>query len=177
MGVRSISRPLRPKHRSKSPSVRVLAVASGGGHWVQLMQLRDAWAGADIAYATTHAGYRNDSLDSRGSPHRFHMVADANLSAKLMLAKQALQVGLILLRERPSVVVTTGASIGYFALVFGKLMRARTVWIDSIANTEELSLSGQRAGKWADLWLTQWPEVAETCSVGPKTPTYQGAVL
>ncbi len=34
--------------------VRVLAVASGGGHWVQLLRLRPAWEGCDVAYATVH---------------------------------------------------------------------------------------------------------------------------
>jgi len=158
-------------------SVRVLAVASGGGHWVQLMQLRAAWSGADIAYLSTHPGYRADCVGSPGASNRFYAVADANFSAKFQLVRQALAVAIVLLRERPSVVVTTGASVGYFALLFGKLMRARTVWVDSIANTDELSLSGQRVAKFADLWLTQWPEVAEGSLNGARSPRYQGSVL
>jgi len=163
--------------RSKARPIRVLVVASGGGHWVQLMQLRTAWLGADVACVSTHLGYREEWLASQAESDRFYAVADANFSTKLRLARQALQVAIILLRERPSVVVTTGASVGYFALVLGKLMRARTVWVDSVANTEELSLSGQRVEKFADLWLTQWPEVAEGARVGDRAPSYRGSVL
>jgi hypothetical protein len=52
------------------------------------------------------------------------------------------------------------------------LLGARTIWIDSIANVEELSLSGRRIGKHAHLWLTQWPHLA-----APGGPRYEGSVL
>jgi hypothetical protein len=34
------------------------------------------------------------------------------------------------------------------------------VWIDSVANVEELSLSGRLASERVDLCLTQWPHLA-----------------
>jgi hypothetical protein len=43
---------------------------------------------------------------------------------------------------------------------FGKWLGARVVWVDSIANVEELSMSGAKAGSFVDLWLTQWPHLA-----------------
>ncbi|MHC5007889.1 MAG: UDP-N-acetylglucosamine--LPS N-acetylglucosamine transferase, partial [Planctomycetota bacterium] len=60
----------------------------------------------------------------------------------------------------------------YFAVVFGKLIGARTAWIDSMANVETLSLAGRKIRPWADLWLTQWPGLAT-----PQGPHYEGAVL
>ena len=42
---------------SSKRSVRILAIASGGGHWTQLLRMRPAWEGCDVAYATTHADY------------------------------------------------------------------------------------------------------------------------
>lgn len=160
-------------------SVRVLAIASGGGHWTQLLRMRPAWEGCDVAYATTHPGYRKDLLSSDGHDQpRFHVVPDANLSQKFRLVHQLLVVILIMIRERPDVVISTGASVGYFALRLGKLLRARTVWVDSIANAAELSLAGQRAGRYADLWLTQWPELAGDSSAPPaRSPVYRGSVI
>ena len=76
-----------------------------------------------------------------------------------------------MLRERPDVVVSTGAAPGYLALRCAKLLGARTVWIDSVANVEELSLSGRIASTKADLCLTQWPHLA----AGPVG--YEGSVL
>lgn len=66
------------------------------------------------------------------------------------------QVCLIILRERPDVVISTGAAPGAVALRIGKWLGAKTVWIDSIANVEKISMSGSKVGKFSDLWLTQW---------------------
>ena len=71
----------------------------------------------------------------------------------------------------PGVVVSTGAAPGYLAIRFARMLGARTVWIDSIANVEELSMSGRDGQRDADLCLTQWPHLAG----GPVR--YLGAVL
>jgi hypothetical protein len=44
--------------------------------------------------------------------------------------------------------------------------------VDSIANAEELSLSGRKVRRFADLWLTQWPDL-----VREGGPEYAGAVF
>lgn len=135
---------------------RVLAVSSGGGHWVELLRVRPAFEGADVAYVTVSREYQRDIGEAR-----FHVVNDATRWSKFAALWQAFRVLLILLRERPDVVITTGAAPGYFALRMGKWFGARTIWLDSIANVEELSMSGQMAGRFADLWLTQWPHLAK----------------
>jgi hypothetical protein len=84
----------------------------------------------------------------------------------------ALKIVWILLRHRPHVVLSTGALPGYLAIRLGKMLGARTVWIDSIANVDELSMSGQRIGRHADMWLTQWAHLAR-----PDGPRFRGAVL
>jgi len=68
----------------------------------------------------------------------------------------------MIMREvRPDVVVSTGALPGLMALIVGYVFGARTIWIDSIANTERMSLSGRLSRPFAQLWLTQWPEVSD----------------
>jgi UDP-N-acetylglucosamine:LPS N-acetylglucosamine transferase len=134
---------------------RVLAVASSGGHWVQLRRLSPAFEDQDVAYVTTDPGYRRDVGSAR-----FYTVRDANRWNKLAVVRCALAMFSVLLRERPSVVISTGAAPGYLAIRLGARMGARTVWIDSVANVEELSLSGRMASAVADLCLTQWPHLA-----------------
>jgi len=146
---------------------KVLAIASGGGHWVQLMRLRPAFQDCEVVFATVSAGYQGD-VGSAG----FRVVPDANRWTRLALCKCVLAILWLLIRERPDVVVTTGAAPGFFGVRLGKWLGARTVWIDSVANAEELSLSGRRAGKFVDLWLTQWEHLAR-----PEGPHYRGNVL
>jgi len=149
------------------PQRKILAVASAGGHWVQLQRLRPAFEEHNVAYVTTNAGYRGETL-----PYRFYVVNDASRWNKFGLAQMALRILVIVLRERPEVVISTGAACGYLSIRLGKLIGARTIWIDSIANIDELSMSGQLARPYADLWLTQWPHLAS-----PDGPYYSGAVL
>lgn len=145
---------------------RILAVASSGGHWVQLRRLVPAFAGHDVVYVTTDPRHRAEVGEAR-----LYSVRDANRREKLKLLRSALTLSFVLLRERPDVIVSTGAAPGYLALRLGRLVGARTVWVDSMANAEELSLSGRLASTKADLCLTQWPHLA----TGPVT--YEGAVL
>jgi UDP-N-acetylglucosamine:LPS N-acetylglucosamine transferase len=156
--------------------VRILAVSSTGGHWVQLMRLRAAWAGCEVTYVTTDPGVRpvlEEMCRKAGEPPPgLRIIAEANRWQKRRLLRQLLQLAAIMLSVRPDAVITTGAAPGYFALRLGRLIGARTVWIDSIANAEELSLSGQQAGRHADLWLTQWPHLAREDG-----PRYLGSVL
>ena len=97
---------------------------------------------------------------------------DASRWTKARLFLSAAKIGWIVLRSRPDVVVSTGAAPGFFGLVFGKLIRARTIWVDSLANAETLSLSGAKVGRFADMWLTQWPHLER-----PEGPRYLGSVL
>lgn len=155
---------------------RVLAVASGGGHWVQLCRLVPAWDGCAVTYVTTEPGFRPEieaMAVARGQPRPgFHVVIEVNRWQKLRLIRSLLQIAFILLRVRPDVVVTTGAAPGFIALRLARLMGARTVWIDSIANADELSLSGKMAGKHCDLWLTQWEHLAAS-----EGPNFRGSVI
>ena len=98
-------------------------------------------------------------------------MADANRRSVLALARSALEILRVLARERPDVVVSTGAAPGYLTIRAARLFGARTAWIDSVANVEELSLSGRMASTRADLCLTQWPHLA-----GGRV-RYRGAVL
>lgn len=145
----------------------VVAIASGGGHWVQLGRLRPALDELDVHYVSVDHSYAAEVGAARLS-----IVRDASRWTKLDLVVQGFQVLWILLRTRPDVVVSTGASPGFFGMAFGKMVGAKTVWIDSLANVERMSLSGRLARPFSDLWLTQWPHLEH-----PGGPKYAGAVL
>lgn len=142
------------KKKMKS-SKRILAIASGGGHWVQLLRLRSAFQGCDVIYATVQPSYA-----AQVQGERFFSFTDATRWSRIDLLKMVVQVAWITIRSKPDVVITTGAAPGVVALRIGKLIGAKTVWIDSIANVEAMSMSGKKVRGFSDLWLTQWPEVA-----------------
>jgi UDP-N-acetylglucosamine:LPS N-acetylglucosamine transferase len=146
---------------------KLLAISSGGGHWVQLLRLRPAFEGCNVVYARVKEGYRVDVGNER-----FHVISDANRCNKWALLRSAFAVFRVVIRERPDIVISTGAAPGLFGVAIGSLLGARTIWVDSIANGEELSLSGHPARRFADLWLTQWPHLA-----AKDGPSYRGSIL
>jgi hypothetical protein len=147
--------------------LKILAIASGGGHWVQLLRLRPAFEDCEVTYATVKSGYRSQVGDAS-----FRVIPDCNRWDKLSALRSAFMISLLLLRLRPDVVITTGAAPGYFGVHLGRWFGARTIWVDSIANAEEISLSGQMVRGRADLWLTQWPHLASEDG-----PHFYGQVL
>lgn len=146
---------------------RILAVASCGGHWRQLLKLRGAWAECDVAYVSVGT---DRAADVAGS--RYHGIQDSSRANPLAVLRSLHRIWRILRSERPDTVVSTGAAPGFLALTLARLYGAKTVWIDSAANSDRMSLSG-RLAKWSsDLWLTQWPHLAKA-----RGPAYAGSVL
>jgi UDP-N-acetylglucosamine:LPS N-acetylglucosamine transferase len=148
-------------------TIRVLAVASGGGHWEQLMLLRSTLAHYDIRFATTEpaVAVQHGVANSETLP-------DCNQNMPLRSALCALVALRIVLKHRPKVILSTGAAPGFFCILAGRLIGARTLWIDSVANGEELSMCGKLSKRFAHECWTQWEHLA-----GPDRPRYHGAVL
>ncbi|MHC4994332.1 MAG: glucuronosyltransferase [Planctomycetota bacterium] len=153
--------------RRKRSKRKVLLISSGGGHWIQLLRLRKAFNGCDVVFATV-----DPELGKQVAPAPCYVLPDANQNTKFDLVRSLCKAGMIVLKERPQVILSTGAAPGVFGLLIGKLVGADTIWIDSIANAQRLSLSGRLARWISDLWLTQWPDLAR-----PRGPHFKGAVL
>ena len=114
---------------------RILAVSSGGGHWIQMLRLRPAFADKHVTFASVGSSAAQDV-----APAPYYSIPDANRAQKLKLIGLLIRLCWLALRVRPDVVISTGAAPGYFA---------------------ELSLSANLARRHCDLVLTQWPDLAE----------------
>ncbi len=124
---------------------------SPGGHRAELER---ATAGIEFAdcFHITFAGGR----DAPRGPFRLYTVAHPCRSPwrTLMAAWQTLR---ILRRERPALVLSTGADVALPAIVIGKLMGATVIYVESAA-TLAPSLTGRLAYPFADLFIVPWPE-------------------
>jgi hypothetical protein len=119
------------------------------------MLLRSAFDGRDVVYATT-----NSQLSVRDGISHVEVLPDCNRD-QVMNSLHCLWASLRLVwRLRPRV-GDDGALPGLFCLIAARLLGARTVWVDSIANSDEPSLSGRVARPFTSLWLTQWPHLAD----------------
>lgn len=146
---------------------RILAISSSGGHWEQLMLLKDAFHGHSVVYVTTKAG-----LAELYGVSESYVVADCSRNELRLLVRSAVNVFNVVRHVRPEIIVSTGAAPGILAIVVGRIFGAKTIWIDSVANSEELSMSGKIAGFVAHVQFTQWEHLARDGG-----PRYAGSVL
>jgi UDP-N-acetylglucosamine:LPS N-acetylglucosamine transferase len=145
-----------------------MIATSGGGHWVQMRRLLPALEGCTLSYVGVY-----QALDPDLGEAPYYQVRDVSRTDPLGFVVIIWQLWTAIRREQPDVVISTGAAPGLMAILMAKLLRrSRAMWIDSIANTEELSLSGRLARRMVDAWLVQWPHLAS-----PDGPEYWGAVF
>lgn len=136
--------------------MKILAVASGGGHWKQLMLLDNLFEKKNVYYITTVNG-----LPQSNQKKNFYIVSDSNKNNILGLFKTFKDVFYITLKERPNMIITTGAAPGLLSILCGRLIGSKTIWIDSIANAEKISLGGNISRKIAHHVFTQWEHLAD----------------
>jgi UDP-N-acetylglucosamine:LPS N-acetylglucosamine transferase len=146
--------------------MKVLAIASIGGHWIQLLRLKPAFNNVNLEFVST-----NECCATMVPEHTFYAVPDSNRSNKLDLLKSFWNISKLLVKTRPDAIITTGAAPGLMGIIAGKLLGIKTIWIDSIANIDELSMSGKIAMRFADRVYTQWPHLANSKVL------YNGSVL
>jgi len=138
--------------------LRIGLVASAGGHLTQLLKLSQSWQPYDCFYVST-VNIVAPKLQTYG---RVYIIGESNRQHPFKCLMILLRCIRIVLHERPDVIISTGAAPACILALVARLFTARIVWIDSIANIERLSLSGRIVRPFADLFLTQWPELAQT---------------
>lgn len=147
---------------------RILGISSDGGHSIQLkLILLPITGDAEVHIFTT----------SKAIFSAPNFITDESLTdfsrqdlykAPLSLYQNTKKI----LAVKPDLVVSTGALPGTIAIICARLLGVKTLWVDSIANTKKLSLSGKIAKHFAHKTLSQWPDVAANENV-----KYEGALL
>lgn len=145
---------------SPKKPLKICVGASSGGHMTELLSLlkaSDLWPQQPSVYVTTREIWAT-KLRQRGPTY---IVGECDRNKPFKMAYTLWKSLLFVLKERPDVIITTGSLPIAIVCMVARLFGAKTVWIDSIAQLDELSMSGRLMLNRADLVLTQWPEVAE----------------
>lgn len=163
--MNQLSRTVEPSRAIRGP-VKICLAGSGGGHVRQLLDLEPAWAGHDAFFVTEDTALSR----SLSQKHQVHFVAhvalgQARLGAPFLMLRRALsnfvQSALIAFRERPDVVISTGAGAVYFTVLWARLLGAKVVLIDSFARFRSLSAFARIAGPLAHEKIVQSPALAQ----------------
>jgi len=135
---------------------KVLFIASLGGHLTQLLQLKPLFSEYDYHIVTEKSiiteelrkQYQISFLmyGARNYPFRYMFKFSYNVVMSLYY----------FLRERPDVVITTGAHTAVPMCYIAKLFRKKVVFIESFAKTTTPTISGRLVYPIADLFIVQW---------------------
>lgn len=130
-------------------------MSSTGGHLLQLVALREAWAGLEHVWVTFDAADSRALLAGEQVVHA-HSPTNRNVPNLLRNIGLALRV---VPRVRPTVVLTTGAGVAVPFAWIGRLFGARVVYIESLTRIDRPSLTYRLIRPVVSRTYVQWPEL------------------
>jgi UDP-N-acetylglucosamine--N-acetylmuramyl-(pentapeptide) pyrophosphoryl-undecaprenol N-acetylglucosamine transferase len=150
-------------------TTRICLAASGGGHVRQLLDLQAAFAGHPIFFVTEPTPLGESIAADQPTYFVDHFAwGQARLGRWGVMLRSAFanlrSSARIIRRERPRLLVTTGAGSMAPLLLFARLTGARIVLIDSFARFHSPSLFARLAG-----WLAH-VRIAQSAASGAKWP-------
>ena len=142
-------------------------ICSPGGHFVEVLQLLEAFEGHPAFYLT----YREKA--TRNREHFYYMTNFAKKPFSLLIG--VFKILFIFLKERPKILFSTGAEIAIPSFYIGKfLFGAKLIYLECSAQVYTPSLTGRCVYPITDLFLVQWEPLLG--AYGPKA-TYVGGLL
>ncbi len=135
---------------------KIFAVASIGGHWIQLLRIaKKMEEDYNVVYLCTHP-----RCQKIVEGHKFYLIQDFSRWDAWKILPSFFKLLGIVIKERPTAIISTGAAPGLICLFVGKILGKKTIWIDSIANVQRLSASGRIASLFVSEVYTQWKDLA-----------------
>lgn len=134
--------------------MKLLLVCSSGGHLLLLHQLRPWWERHDRSWVTFDKTDARSLLDGERLDWAHHPTQRniPNLFRNLLLAWRVLR------RERPDVLVSTGAGVAFPFFVLAKPLGIKTVYVEAYERMDRASLTGRLCYPICDLMVLQWEE-------------------
>lgn len=131
--------------------MKLALICSSGGHLVELLPVGNALKEYNKFWVTFFSEITKKTLIGE----KFYFVVDPrrNLLRFLILFLQSL---IIFLKEKPDVVITTGAGVAIPFCIISKFFGKKVIFIESLCRTKSPSLTGRILYYFSDLFFVQW---------------------
>lgn len=149
--------------------MKIALVSTQGGHLTEMLELLNAFTNHSI-FIITHHSIRDDEVQNIAETYFVDNMAEKPHQFPDILLK-AIK---IIRSQNPDVILSMGADIAIPYFVIGKLLRKKTIFIESYCRTKTLSRTGRIVYWFADEFWVQWPQLLEKC--GPKAH-YRGSIV
>jgi len=135
--------------------MKVCLVCSSGGHLTHLYLLKEFWKNEERFWVTFDKPDAQSILkDETLYPCCFPTNRNVN-----NLIKNTFLAFKILRKERPDVIISSGAAIAVPFFYLGKLFKAKTVYIEVFDRIDEPTMTGKLVYPVTDKFIVQWKEM------------------
>jgi beta-1,4-N-acetylglucosaminyltransferase len=146
--------------------MKIGLVCAHGGHLSEMLQLMDAFEGHETFFITYDA-VRTRALERR---YLLPMIG----KNPLLMAYAFVATLRILCREKPELLISTGAEIAIPAFYLARLMGIKTIFVESWARVAQPSGTGRLVYPVTDVFLVQWERLLSKYG---KKAKYEGAII
>jgi UDP-N-acetylglucosamine:LPS N-acetylglucosamine transferase len=131
---------------------KAMLVCSSGGHLLQLYRLKPWWVKRERIWVTFDMPDSRSLLAGEDVRWAYHPTTRnaVNLMRNLGLAWRLLR------RDRPGVVVSTGAAVAFPFFLVARLLRIKTVYVEVYDRIDVPTLTGRLCHPLASRFLLQW---------------------
>jgi len=147
--------------------MKIALICSQGGHLIEMLCLIEAFKRQDLFFIT----YKNPTTEQL--EYKRYLIENIGTSLSKMI-KTFFQTFSILKKEKPDLIVSTGAEIAIPFYITAKLMRINTIYIESWCRVKTKSGTGRILYYISNVFLVQWPNMAKKYG---KKAEYHGAVI
>ncbi|MFT8324379.1 PssD/Cps14F family polysaccharide biosynthesis glycosyltransferase [Oenococcus sicerae] len=135
--------------------MKVALVGSSGGHLTHLYLLKDFWQKHDRFWVTFDKEDAQSILKNE-KVYGAHFPTNRNLKNLILNTFLAFKV---LWKERPDLIISSGAAVAVPFFYLGKLFGAKTVYIEVFDRMDAPTLTGKLVYPVTDKFIVQWPEM------------------
>lgn len=149
---------------------KICFIASSGGHFEQLMMLKPIMDKYDSFIVTEKTNYLVEENNNK-----IYYLKQVNRNEKTFILKMifnSINSLKIFIKEKPEVIISTGALATVPMCIFSKIFRKKIIFIESFAKLNSPTLTGKLIYKFADQFYVQWEEMIK---VYPKA-IYKGGI-
>jgi len=136
--------------------MKICLVASGGGHLKEISFIESFYKKYNHFFVT----FKRPNSISLAKKEKVHFIVDPKRNP-VKLIKNIIQSFSILRKEKPEVIISTGAGVAVPICYLGKLLGSKIIFIESFCRTQDPSVSGKLIYPISDLFIYQWKKLKE----------------
>ncbi|HEU3218743.1 putative glycosyl transferase enhancer [Streptococcus pneumoniae] len=135
--------------------MKVCLVGSSGGHLTHLYLLKPFWKDRERFWVTFD---KEDARSILENEIFYPCYYPTNRNLKNLI-KNTILAFKILRKERPDIIVSSGAAVAVPFFYLGKIFGAKTVYIEVFDRIDALTMTGKLVYPVTDRFIVQWEEM------------------